>query len=277
MTMLLGLDSTDANAFQGLTFDWLAGYVGGAWPTFSPECQLYPALAKKGWVMSYAVNAEEDADALDCELGDASVAQAAPWVDRQLGRGVWRPMVYANLSRWEDEGLKSDLAHYGDKIRRTVAHYTYVQGVIPAGYDNQQFSDHWQGRNIDANSSLVSFMPAAPVPPSPPVVSPLHYDWFDGGMFPNHQFGKLNERHIVENVYDPARKEPHTEHNQLVLKVARAELRFLADRVKYEATLAHPLPAPSPAFGAPKPSWGVDHRGWRFQQLARRANGQRFV
>src|SRR3974390_3148426 len=75
----LGLDTIDPSVLHGLQFFWLAGYIGGNWPDFHPLCLAYPVLARAGRIFSYAVTASEDADWLDCELGDASVPEADPW------------------------------------------------------------------------------------------------------------------------------------------------------------------------------------------------------
>src|ERR1700757_2535413 len=144
--MFLMLDSIDPTVFRGLAFDALGGYAGGRWPDWIMECDLYPGLASRHRIISYAVTVSEDADFADCEKGDLTPAQVENiWLPRQFGRNVWRPGVYANLSDWQ-AGLQDALAHYGDKIRRIVARYDGIFEV-PAGFDRQQFTDPYQGRN----------------------------------------------------------------------------------------------------------------------------------
>ncbi len=262
---LLMLDCVDVHAVAGLKFYALAGYAGGSWPTFAPEVAAYPALAKANRVLSYAVNVTEDAELADCETGDLTVAQVRDiWLPRQFGRKVWRPGVYANLSRWRDEGLQDALAHYGSQIRRIVADWTYVEGPVLSGFDCQQFSDHYANRNVDGNSCLPSFF--APTA-QPPHVNHPHYDWFSDGLFPTHKWGHLNERKTVEH-YDQLRL--HPDKHVIELHVSKAHLRWLAERDLFEAKHGSP-------HANHRPSWDVDHRGWRYQQLIRRAHGQRFV
>jgi len=266
MSTLLMLDTTDnPGVFSGLTFDALAGYVGGHWPTYAPEVAAYPKLAAAHRVCSYAVNVDEDAELGDCEAGDMTIDELVNiWLPRQIKRGVWRPGVYANQNRWSNEGLLAKLAHYGPLIRRIVAHYDYKEEAPPAGYDCKQFSDHWQGRNIDANTCLESFFPAAEQPPHK---NPPHYDWFSDGTFTS-KLGNLNERASVEH-YDKLRADPKS-HGTPQFEMSRAHLRFLAQRVQFVAEHLRPLPNHHP-------DWRTDRRGWRRQQLARRAQGQRFV
>lgn len=263
MSTLLMLDSVDPHAFAGLTFDGLAGYVGGSWPDFSPEVALYPPLATAGRIISIAVNASENAEFLDCETGDAVPADCGPWIDRQLARNVWRPGIYANASVW-NAGLAADLHHYGTTIRRWVADWVYRPELLP-GFDAQQWTDRYLSRNIDGSQVLEDFFAPAPQPPH---VNPVNYDWFPDGKFVS-PYGILHERELVVR-YDEVRK---TDAHPAVLE---AKLHWLARRVAFEAIHAHPLPA-APAWGAARPSWSVNHRGWRYAQLIHRSQGRRFV
>ena len=267
----LGLDCIDPNVLAGLQFYWCAGYVGGYWPDYHPLALRYPALAKAGRVKSYAVTASEDADWLDCEVGDATVAQCRPWVMRQFARGHKRPGVYANWARWSSEGLADELASFGSSIVRIVAHYTFVPAIAHAGYDVQQYTDRYAGRNIDGNVALDSVF-NTPKPVVHPVVNQPHYDRFPTGPFPSAQWGALNERLVVEE-YDGARKEPVK--YKYYLPQVESKLKWLADRVANIAI--NQQPHTSPVGYVTGPSWDVDWRGWRYQQLAHRAQGMRFV
>jgi hypothetical protein len=269
MTLLM-LDSVDPRVFAGLKFDALAGYVAGSWPDYSTEVALYPELAKAGRILSITPSAVDDAECLDCENGDAVPGQCGPWVARQRARGVWRPVVYSSASEWPSVQQSIDAAGLQTgEYRKWVADWTFTPEIL-AGFDAQQWTDHYESRNIDGSQTLDTFFQTAPQPPHK---NSPHYDWFPTGPF-GSRWGPLNERGIVE-AYDAHRVAPAKHKEALTLE--RVALRFLAQRVAFEAIHAHPLPAPSPAWGSSKPSWSVDHRGYRYQQLIHRSQGQRFV
>lgn len=237
----------------------VAGYVGGSWPDFSPLVKRFPTALHK----SVAVNSGEDADILDVETGDASPSQAPAWVNRQLSRGLKLPGIYANASTMTAVQTALNAA----KIARTnyvlwVASWNNTADV-PTGFEAHQFIDHGpNGENIDISACDPSFWHTAP---SPPAVNPPHYDWFSTGPFPS-QWGDLDERGVVES-YDGARKHPLI--YKLFLLTLEAKLLFLANRVRFEAV--------SQPNADGTPSNGVDHRGWRYQGLIHRSQGQRFV
>jgi hypothetical protein len=266
---LLVLDSIDPNVFHGLHFDGLAGYdPGGSWPDADDERRLYPDLAKRGRILDYAVHVDNDGTAADCEVGDMTVDQCVDiWLPRQIKRGVHRPGIYANLSRWLNEGLLSRLERYGDKIRRIVAHYTYQAGIdsaIQKWCDMQQWSDRYAGRNIDANSAKLNFFDTAPVPH--PVHDP-HYGYFLNEKL-RTPWGDLSERGVVER-YDEARKHGTVANNHQVHQYA-AQCAFFQKRVNCQAVYSDPQPNG-------KPNWKFDHRGSRFVLLGRRSHGVRLV
>lgn len=122
-------------SFASTAQDAVAGYVGGHWPDFTALEQRFP----RDHHLSIAVNAEEDADCLDVETGDARPDQAPSWVRRQHGRGVARPVLYANLSTMP--AVQSALDDAGiprGAVRLWVAHYDGV-AEVPAGFDAKQF------------------------------------------------------------------------------------------------------------------------------------------
>lgn len=258
---LLGLDTIDISQLHGLQFSWLAGYVGGWWPTFHPMVIAYPNLYKAGRIVSYAVSESEDADWCDCEKGDLTVPQVLAWLPRQFARGHKKPGVYASEDTWVNGGLLSALNHYGENIVRICAWYTFHAAINDSWADCQQFTDRYAGRNLDGNVARTSLFA-----PGPPVLNQLHYDRFHHGPFHSAKWGALDERLIVEH-YDRARE--HPDRNKHYLPVLQARLKWLADRVW---GVAHHPPGPNG-----KPTWGLFHRGWRYQQLIHRAHGQQFV
>jgi len=238
----------------------VAGYVGGRFPTFSPLVQRFPNAKH----LSVAVNSGENADCLDIENGDAVPSEAPGWHVRQVARGVKRPVFYANTSTMPSvvsalDGAKIPRAEY----RLWTAHFT-GQPHIELGSDATQWTDKAFGRNLDQSLCVDGFF----TDPAVPAKNPPHYDWFPNG------FWLLNRLHVSERqtvmLYDKlrARQTPNVHPNVAELAVCRLHLKWLAGRVY---RVAHDQPVNG------NPSWGVDHRGWRFQQLTHRAQGARLV
>jgi hypothetical protein len=128
----------------------VAGYVGGNWPTFNTLKQQFPKAKK----LSIAVNAREDADCLDVEVGDATPNEVPQWVTRQWARGIRRPCIYANLSTMGDVVLRMQANGINRKhIRLWVAHYTNIAHIPPSGYnyDGCQWTSRAHGRNLDCS------------------------------------------------------------------------------------------------------------------------------
>lgn len=146
----------------------VAGYVDGRWPTFGALTQRFYGHAHCLSITVFGAPAA----CCDCENGDMTPAQAEAWVARELARGRWRPVVYANLSTWEG-GLRANLAHYGKRIRRWVAHYDGIRS-IPEGYDAKQYNDHGpHGQNYDLSVCRDDFFPGeAPLPHPRPTHKP---------------------------------------------------------------------------------------------------------
>lgn len=256
MTIIL-FDSTDLSQIPANP-QAVAAYVGGSWPNYSRAVALFP----KALHLSVAVSATEDADCLDVENGDATPADVAAWIKRQQARGLLHPAIYASLSTMP--AIRSAVATAGIEVatvRLWVAEWTGTAHIPDGGYLACQWTDAALGRNLDQSECLPAFFDE----PSPPVTNLPHYDWFINGSFP-YGSGHLNEMRVVER-YDRARKHPII--NKLYLGRLRKQLVFLAGRVACEA-LHYRL-----ANG--KPSWGKFHRGYRYQQLIHRAQGQRFV
>jgi hypothetical protein len=100
--------------------DAYLGYVDGYWPTFAALGQAFPHAQ----LLSMTVQPGYNADACDCENGDLTPADVPGWVKRQLARGQWRPVVYANASTMP--GVLADLDAAGvarSSVRLLTAHY----------------------------------------------------------------------------------------------------------------------------------------------------------
>lgn len=185
--------------------------------------------------------------ACDCETGDLTPAEAVAWVSRQVDLGVKTICVYANLDTWLNQGLKAALDHYGARIKRWVADFNGVDAIQPWA-DAEQYSS----TDIDLDVARATFF-GDPVPPPKPV-DPHHYLWF-------------KEYRLQVEDYDRLRKHPIKNRKQL--KYVRYTLRQGAERI------AHIVISEGRKSG--KRDWAKDRRGWRYQQLIKRANGKRVV
>lgn len=108
--------------------------------------------------------------ACDCETGDLTVAQAIAWVEEQIKLGVELICVYADLDRWENQGLKVALAHYGSRIKRWVADYD-DSAVIPGGYDAKQYEGGITS-GVDQDVALATFFEGVTPVHHPVVIAP---------------------------------------------------------------------------------------------------------
>jgi hypothetical protein len=146
-----------------------------------------------------------------------------------------------------------------------TAHFTGVEHIEP-GSDATQWTDHALARNLDQSLCVSDFFTD---PPAKPAVNPPHYDWFPNGFWLLNKL-RVSERQTVM-LYDRlrAKQTPKLHPNRAELATCRLHLSWLAGRVY---RVAHDQPRDDG-----RPSWNVDHRGWRYQQLTHRAQGQRFV
>jgi hypothetical protein len=179
VTLLTMFDSIDLAQFPaGPAF--VAGYVGGRWPT----ARELPTRFPHAEMLTIAVTASEDAEALDVETGDAAPGQAPAWWRRQRARGVARPCLYANASTMK-AGIVP-LVRAGAIPRAAVrlwsAHYTRTAhicgpkscGAVSIDMDGTQWTDRAMGRNLDQSLLLPGFFgtAAAPAPEAAPAARP---------------------------------------------------------------------------------------------------------
>lgn len=244
----------------------VAGYVGGRWPDYNFLVATFPNALH----LSIAVNASEEADCLDDEPGDATNAQLVGWYNLMRSKGATRIYFYTSASNVQ--ALINTLAVAG--ISRAdyfiwSAHYTFVAHICApntCGYpqaDATQWTDKSEGRNLD--QSLCSpdfFHPVAPAPQNP------HYDWFDTESREING-ATINELAVVKE-YDRLRDRRFSEimKNRAPLSVLRAQMKELAGRLY---TVAYDQRKDGHM------DWGVYHRGWRYQQLQKRAQGERLL
>jgi peptidoglycan hydrolase-like protein with peptidoglycan-binding domain len=151
-----------------------AGYVDGMWPTF-PELKARFPLAD---LLDMTVFASGDATGLDIETGDATITQAPGWYERQVARGVYRPVLYVEASRMK--ALEEVMA--GQHVARAsyrlwTAHYAakaHVCAPGSCGYgltqaDGTQWTQTAAGRNLDQSILLPGFFAPRPKPVPTPV------------------------------------------------------------------------------------------------------------
>lgn len=149
-----------------------AGYVDGDWATWDELVATFP----RAHLLSIAVFAPDDADCLDVENGDATLAQVYGWFVRQQDRGVWRPCIYtsaANLTALLDTMAANGFGR--SSFRVWSAHYDageHICGPSSCGYpaaDGTQWRDDAPGVGgawVDESLLLDSFFPAPKPPPT---------------------------------------------------------------------------------------------------------------
>lgn len=151
--MLTMYDSIDISQVPG-DAEAVAGYVNGHWPTYSSLAGAFPRALR----LSIAVSADADADCLDVEAGNATIAQVPGWLARQAARGVWRPCVYASASVMG--GVLGAVQVAGRSLsayRYWSAHYGAGEhicgqntcGLVHRTMDGTQWTSRALGRNLD--------------------------------------------------------------------------------------------------------------------------------
>lgn len=172
MTLVM-YDSIDPSQFEGLSMDAAAGYVDGAWPTYSVLARYVPAGTT---LMSITVFGNA-ADCVDQESGNIAVGPAANWVRKRLAQGHWRPVVYTSASNMQT--MINALAGVGvavKDVRLWSAHYTYTPHICApsvCGYpkvDGTQWTHKAHGRNLDQSQLKQDFFGTAPATPTPVVM-----------------------------------------------------------------------------------------------------------
>lgn len=154
----------------------VAGYVGGRWPTFSELVKDWPHAEH----LSIAIGLDEDADALDIEQGDVDPTDLEGveiWVDKQLRRGVWKPVLYSSqanmgaiIRHLESKGIRRNRfrvwsAHYGF-AHICSPHTCRLPDGQPCDFtaDGTQWTSSALSRNLDESLLHDDFF-HAPAPP----------------------------------------------------------------------------------------------------------------
>jgi len=156
----------------------VGAYVDGAWPTAAAAAARFPHAR----ILTIAVSAEHDAEALDVETGDAKPADIPGWHKRQQPQ-VQRPCLYASVELMQAEVipvLKAAGIPRG-AVRLWTAHYAGKHtcgpstcGELSTDADGTQWTDRAFGRQLDQSSLAADFFSTVPAPqPAPaPVLQP---------------------------------------------------------------------------------------------------------
>lgn len=166
----------------------IGAYVGGRWPT----AREVPARFPHARMLTIAISADEDADCLDIETGDATPGQAAGWYERQRARGIARPCLYASASVMQGSvvplieaagilrpHVRLWSAHYTGTAHRCGPHPSCGQMAIQA--DATQWTDRSHGRDLDQSLLAGDFF-AVPAPPAKPPTVAQPREWTTAGM-----------------------------------------------------------------------------------------------
>lgn len=171
---MTGLTMFDSVSLDQIPADaqFLAAYVDGRFANVAEARDRFPHAR----ILSIAVFAAHDADALDIESGDATPGQAVAWYERQKARGVTRPCLYASASVMQSDvvGVLMAAKIPRSSVRLWSAHYTGVPHICSASscgltsieMDGTQFTDNALGRNLDESLLAADFFgtPPSPVP-----------------------------------------------------------------------------------------------------------------
>jgi hypothetical protein len=145
----------------------VAGYVDGDFADYTALRSRFPQAD----VLSIAVFAEDNAECLDIETGDATPEEAAAWVTRQLSLGVSRPCLYADASEMIQVISAMNAAGVPrSALRLWSAHYTgqaHICGpsscrALPESADGTQWTDNANGLDLDESLLLDDFFGSAP-------------------------------------------------------------------------------------------------------------------
>ena len=135
--------------------EMVAGYVDGAWPTYTGLLGRYPV------VVSIATSSSHPADVLDVESGDATTAAAPYWVTAMRAAGRARPTVYCNASTWP--AVRAAFTAVGvAEPDYWVAHYDNDPAVPPGAVAKQYRSD--TAANLDYSSVADDTWHPSPAP-----------------------------------------------------------------------------------------------------------------
>ena len=163
----------------------VAGYVGGAWPTYGSLAGLFPGAIH----VSIAANATEVAEVLDVETGDATPAEVPAWLEKVRATGI-DPTIYCNLSTWPEVRLQCQRENVPEP-HYWIADPTGVDHVVPGSVATQwAWPAHGSPGHYDISTTIAGW-PTEVHAPAPPPVSPVPTSSPSGGdvTLPTIQLG----------------------------------------------------------------------------------------
>lgn len=178
LTLIAPTSSATLSMFDSVTVSVLphgapayGGYLFGNFPTYRVLLTAFPSarhvpIAPQA-IPVYPTTARMAC--LDVEPKDATPAQAGPWVAGEIKLGV-KPCVYSSLRNGMAE-VESVLAHWlgagwRSKVLLWDANWT-GSPHLDAGFDATQWTDHFQGLNVDASLVTDAFLGIKPAPQLP--------------------------------------------------------------------------------------------------------------
>lgn len=148
-----------------VTAEAVAGYVDGKWPTAKEL--THSRFPRARHFVSIAVFASDDANVLDIEPGDATIAQAASWIKRQHARGEHKPGVYTSVAQAEKliNALASAGFTFGKDYVLWTAHYNGVPHLCGPkcgfGFTHVAHATQWTdkagGKSLDESLVAAEF------------------------------------------------------------------------------------------------------------------------
>lgn len=244
-------DSTTVSALPR-SASVVAGYTSGWWPTFPSLASAFP----NAYRISIAVNASHYAQCLDVEPGDATPAQVAGWITADKAHGYSKPCVYSSLSEWAQIRAAVSSATLAG-VYKWDADWTY-SAHLDAGYDATQWTDHYNGTNVDASTVTYAFAGKTAPKPNVTPATAMEYQRYDATV---RHFGNTTarERNTVQQ-WDKSRCENPV--RRAVCKSSRNHLQKLRKRLLN-------LHAAGRAWSKPAKPWPA---GPRNQQMWKRIN-----
>lgn len=293
---LFGLDSTSEvpvashrQAGSSFAMRYLSRY---AWKVLTErELTAYRANAI-GLAVVFEDGAENSLGGYDRGRADAEFAVGQA---RALGMPAQRPIYFA--VDFDTAGYPGRTDSYFDGVASVLGHqlsgpyggFEVVRHQLNRGFQWAWQTYAWSGAELDSRAQLYQFSNAHSVggvgvdfnhafyedygqwdvgpPPDP---DPHKYSWFPEGPF---AWGNkvLYERWLVEE-YDKYRVNPNLGPNAEMLVLLREDLVLARKRVWYEAHVDS-----NTGKRLDTPTWNLDNRGWRWQQLLARGRGRRVV
>jgi hypothetical protein len=164
-TMFDTTDPHPASALSGLDVEAVAAYADGLYANAGAVRQEFP----RAHLLEVDVSGAGVGDAGDFERGDMVYADAGGWAKRRIAAGVHRPVVYFQVSAWDEvmQSLRAAGLTRAD-VRVWTAHYTgrphLCSSACEPGIDGHADATQWgspqapgtlrdqfAGRNIDVS------------------------------------------------------------------------------------------------------------------------------